>query len=61
VNSHNLLVGIGFMVDSAMVLPLIACMCSIMNAPVFTFGRYPRNFRQKASIPVCAIHGLLNG
>jgi hypothetical protein len=56
-----MLAGIGFMVDSARALPLLACMCSIMNAPVFTFGRYPQNFRQKVSIPVCAIRSLLNG
>ena len=60
-NSHNLIAGIGFVVDSSRVLPLPACMCSIMNAPVFTFGRYPRNFRQKVSIPGCAIRSLLNG
>ena len=60
-NSHNMLTGIGFMVDSSKVPPLFACNCSIMNAPVFTFGRYPRNFRQKVSIPGCSIRSLLNG
>ncbi len=49
------------MVDSSRVLPLLACICSIMNAPVFTFCRYPRNFRQRVSIPGYAIRSLLNG
>ena len=33
-NSHNMLASIGVMVDSSRVLPLLACMCSIMNVPV---------------------------
>jgi len=32
-----------------------------MNAPVFTFGRYPRNFRHKVNIPGCSIRSLLSG
>ena len=38
-NSHNMLAGIGSMVDSARVLPLLACQCSIMNAPMFNNER----------------------
>ena len=39
----------------------VAGTCSLIDAPMLTFGRYPRNFRQRASIPVCTIRSRVNG